>query len=81
MNTNVVLPYRLAEKRRQRNAKDIFDRETVQLEEQLREKKCCEMVETGSNPYDDVHLCLRKKGHKGYHMDKETGFQWKWEEP
>lgn len=43
--------------------------------------QCCEMVLTGGDPEYDTHICLRKKDHKGYHMDKITGFSWKWETP
>lgn len=40
--------------------------------------KCCVLITTGSHPEDDTHLCLRPKDHPGYHVDKITGFTWKW---
>lgn len=62
------------------NAADRFEKENQRLEERMRATKCCALVTTGAHPEHDTHLCLRKKGHKGYHQDKNTGLSWKWEE-
>lgn len=60
-------------------AKELFKRENQHLEKTLKKNKCCAMETTGTHPQDDQHICLRTKGHKGYHTDKTTGFTWKWE--
>lgn len=74
----VIHHSRLAMKRLQVEASERFERGNQALEKHTRDGKCCEMVLTGSHPEYDTHLCLRKKDHQGYHMDKTTGFNWKW---
>lgn len=57
-----------------------FEKHSQYLEEKAKQGKCCSYVETGAHPTDDWHLCLRTKGHKGYHKDEFTNFSWKWEQ-
>lgn len=66
---------------REAEARAMFDRMTEHMAAQLEAGKCCTILETGNHPEDDWHLCLRTKGHKGSHMDKITGLNWKWEAP
>lgn len=82
MGNNIVHSPKWEQRRNQIRAQEIqeiFDRQSEALEKHARHKKCCEFIETGTHPMDDWHLCLRTKGHKGFHMDKHTGFTWKWE--
>lgn len=62
------------------SASQRFEEENQRLEARMSATKCCELITTGAHPEHDTHLCLRKKGHKGYHQDKNTGLSWKWEE-
>ncbi|HAT1186897.1 hypothetical protein ACL1IT_01105 [Corynebacterium striatum] len=79
---NRVIPaYVLQAKQRKANARERFEEENQRLEAHTRDTYCCTLITTGAHPEHDTHLCLRKKGHKGYHQDKNTGFNWKWETP
>lgn len=62
-------------------AVDQFNRHSEWLEQQAKNNKCCTILETGMHPEDDTHICLRRKGHKGYHTDKTTGLTWRWTTP
>lgn len=66
-------------KRYEEEARERSRRWDEHLEQETRAGKCCATLETGHDPDHDFHLCLRKKGHKGYHMDKITGLSWKWD--
>ncbi|MBF9011325.1 hypothetical protein [Corynebacterium phoceense] len=78
--SRVIPAYVLQAKQRKARASERFEEENQRLEAHTRATKCTEFITTGEHPEHDTHLCLRKKGHKGYHQDKTTGFSWKWEE-
>lgn len=78
MSEVVDVTSRFAERRAHTRAVERFDQETERRAAALEAGKCCATLETGSHPEDDWHLCLRTKDHKGYHMDKITGLNWKW---
>ncbi|MHB2251407.1 hypothetical protein [Corynebacterium aurimucosum] len=67
-------------KLRKATAWERFEEENQRLEAHMLATKCCTLISTGAHPEHDTHLCLRKKGHQGYHQDKTTGFSWRWEE-
>lgn len=76
----VIPSYVFLKKQHAASASARFEEENQRLEARMSAAKCCELITTGAHPEHDTHLCLRKKGHKGYHQDKITGFNWKWEE-
>lgn len=76
-----VVPSRVfLKKQYEATASERFEEENQRLEAHMRANKCTEFITTGWHPEHDTHLCLRKKGHRGYHQDKTTGFSWRWEE-
>ena len=77
--SQVVPDYVFLNKQYRAKASERFEEENQRLEAHTRANKCCTLITTGSHPEHDTHLCLRKKGHKGYHQDKTTGLSWKWE--
>lgn len=78
--SRVIPAYVLQAKRYAATARERFEEENQRLEARMCATKCCDFITTGAHPEHDTHLCLRKKGHKGYHQDKTTGFSWRWEE-
>ena len=78
MSEVVDVASRFAERRAHTRAVERFNQETERLAAALEAGKCCATLETGNYPEHDFHLCLRTKDHKGYHMDKTTGLNWKW---
>lgn len=72
--SRVIPAYVLQAKQRKASAWERFEEENQRLEAHMRANKCTEFITTGAHPEHDTHLCLRKKGHKGYHHDKTTGF-------
>lgn len=78
--SRVIPSYVFLRKQYAAKASERFEEENQRLEAHIRANKCTEFITTGAHPEHDTHLCLRKKGHKGYHQDKITGFNWKWEE-
>ena len=78
--SRVIPSYVFLSKQYAAKASERFEEENQRLEAHTRATKCCTLIATGEHPEHDTHLCLRKKGHKGYHQDKTTGFNWKWEE-
>lgn len=78
--SRVIPAYVFQAKLHKASARERFEEENQRLEAHTRDTKCCALIVTGAHPEHGTHLCLRKKGHKGYHQDKTTGFNWKWEE-
>lgn len=76
-----VIPSRVfLKKQYEAKASERFEAENQGFEAHMRATRCTEFITTGAHPEHDTHLCLCKKGHKGYHQDKTTGFSWRWEE-
>lgn len=78
--SRVIPAYVFQAKQHAANARERFEEENQRLEARMCATKCTEFITTGAHPEHDTHLCLRKKGHKGYHQDKTTGFSWRWEQ-
>jgi len=75
-----VIPAYVLQSKQYASAREHVEEENRQFEAHTRATKCCTLITTGWHPEHNTHLCLRKKGHKGYHQDKTTGLNWKWEE-